>query len=88
MPLKYQNKNLSSTAWNFQGAISVSLHCPQKVGIKIQRPLEKGWRLGTGSVNTFAAIGVYLVVNLACVIFERQRAKPLGHRKQGKDLNS
>lgn len=66
----------------------MSLHCPQKVGIKIQRPLEKGWRLGMGSVNTFAAIGVYLVVNLACVIFQRQRAAPLGYRKQGKDLNS
>ena len=64
----------------------MSLHCPQKVGIKIQRPLEKGWRLGMGSVNTFAAIGVYLVVNLTCVIFQRQRATPLGYRKQGKDF--
>lgn len=69
----------------FLGSHFCEFTLSQKVGIKNSKTLEKGWRLGTGSVMPFAAIGVYLVVNLL-VLSLKGKTKPLGHRKQGKDL--
>lgn len=51
--------------------------CPQKVGIKIQRSLEKERGLGTGSINTFKAIDLDLVVSLAGCCLWKVKSKTL-----------